>query len=87
MLVKLDGIHAYEITDRPGVRLCVGVPPGRTRPAMWLESPGTSNKPVILAQFHGENHACAAINFLDSTIDQINRVIKFLADEKGDDPV
>lgn len=79
--------HAYEITDRPGALLCVGVPPGRVRPALWLTTSQTgSTVHVILAQFHGEKQALVAVNFLDSLIGQIQRVIDHLAAGDGDGP-
>lgn len=74
-------VHAWEITDRPGARLCIGRPPGRSRPALWLMS---SEGDVMLAQFHGEKEAQVAINFLDQTIDQINRVITHYRIKNGE---
>lgn len=71
--------RAYQITDRPGVTLCVGVPSGRQRPALYIILPETGRAQHILAQFHGEVEAKVASNFLDATIGQIQRVIDHLA--------
>jgi hypothetical protein len=74
--------RAYEITDRPGARLYVGIPHGRHRPALWIKTPELGeNTFVILAQFHGEKEAVVAANFLDTLIGQIQRVIDHLAGE------
>jgi hypothetical protein len=90
----LDGIHAYEITDRPGVRLYVGVRPGTTRPTVWIEqvvtdpvtgNPATgSTDAVVLASFHGEKQARVLTNFLDAMVGQINRAIEHFHGETGD---
>lgn len=75
--------RAYQISDRPGATLCIGVPAGRNRPAMWITTAQTGPLThVILSQFHGEKEALAAANFLDSLIGQIQRVIDHIA---GDD--
>lgn len=79
-----DGdIHAYEIEDLPGARLCVGYPHGRNRPALWIVSKADGGA-VMLAQFHGEREAQIAINFLDETIGQINRVIQHYRLKNGE---
>lgn len=63
--------------------MCVGVPAGRTRPALWLSTAQTGEPlHLILSQFHGETEAMVAVNFLDGLIDQIQHVIDHLA---GDD--
>lgn len=79
-----DGdIHAYGISDMPGAHLCVGIPRGRSRPALWISSPADGGS-VILAQFHGEREAQIAINFLDTSADQINRVIQHYRIQNGE---
>lgn len=76
--------HAWEISDRPGVRLCIGRMPGRARPCLWLTSIADANgQPAILAQFHGEKHMQAAVNFLDTLCDSVQRAIDF---HQGDNP-
>lgn len=75
--------RAYEITDRPGARLYVGVPKGRNRPALWIKTPELGEATfVILAQFHGEKEALVTANFLDALIGQVQRVIDHLAGEQ-----
>jgi hypothetical protein len=74
--------RAYEITDRPGARLYVGIPQGRHRPALWIKTPELGESTfVILAQFHGEKEALVTANFLDTLIGQVQRVIDHLAGE------
>jgi hypothetical protein len=75
-------IRAYESDLTTGVRLMIGVLPGRTRPTLAIQQGG--DEPVILASFHGEKHAQAAINVLDAFVDDINRVLKHLT-ENGND--
>ena len=73
MPIKLEGHHTYEIEDRPGARLCVGVQPGQVRPTLWVEQ-GADR--ATLASFHGAKHALAAVHFLDAMVGQINRAIE-----------
>jgi hypothetical protein len=80
-------IWGWEISDRPGARLCVGYLPGRSRPALWIEDRSAGR--AILAHFNGPKHVQAAVNFLDAMADQINRVIEFYQSNQhnqGDDP-
>lgn len=75
--------HVYEIEDRPGAQLCVGLLPGRTRPALWITSIANADGEVaVLASFHGEKHAQATVNFLDAAFNAIQRAIDF--HNKGD---
>lgn len=76
--------RAYQITDRPGATLYIGIPNGRHRPALYMTTENTGRAHIILAQFHGESEATVAANFLDNTIGQVQRVIDHLA--KGDEP-
>lgn len=78
--------HVYEITDRPGARLYIGVPAGRVRPAMWMTTSGTGDAKIILAQFHGEREAQVATNYLDTLIGQVQRVIDHLAKGDNEEP-
>lgn len=71
--------RAYQITDRPGATLYVGVPSGRQRPALYMTTHDTGKAQIILAQFHGEKEATVAANFLDAMVGQIQRVIDHLA--------
>jgi hypothetical protein len=73
---------AYEISDRPGFRLFIGVPEGQTRPALWCEMQG--HAPAILARFYGPSHAQITVNFLDTMIDQINRITTYLMERDND---
>jgi hypothetical protein len=72
--------RAYQVTDRPGATLFIGIPSGRNRPALWMTYHKTGEAQVILAQFHGEAEATVVANFLDAMVGQIQRVIDFLAD-------
>lgn len=61
--------------------LCVGIPKGRVRPALWVSS---GKKTVMLAQFHGEAEAALAIKFLDQHSDAVQHVIdRYNTQEKG----
>jgi hypothetical protein len=74
----------YEISDRPGARLFVGKAPGLKRPAIWMEMP--PEPPVLLGFFQSPKHALLTVNFLDTMVDQINRVIQHLTETKDHDP-
>jgi Tfp pilus assembly PilM family ATPase len=76
-------MHVYSIADTPGLVLVVGVPKGDKRPAIWLAKNGEPG--IILGRFYSDNHAQAAVNFLDKQVDAINRVIQFYADQHGDE--
>lgn len=75
--------HVYSIADRPGAALVIGIPQGEHRPAIWLAVDGKPG--VILGRFYGDNHAQACVNFLDTQIEAINRVIQYYADQHGDE--
>lgn len=77
----------YEISDRPGMRLCVGQQPGEVRPTLYFVQDlppedvlktGNAVRRVTLASFHGEKQAQATVNYLDTLIGQIQRVIDHL---------
>jgi hypothetical protein len=74
--------HAFEIIVRGNpVRLCIGVPKGRKRPALWIDAPHPANdggNAVILAQFHSEPAAYVAVQFMEDITEEINRVIEHL---------
>lgn len=74
--------HGYEIPDRPGARLVIGRQPGKQRPEMWLD---TADGRAVLASFHGEKQMQVTVNFLDTMIDVINRVIAHLEQQHGDE--
>jgi hypothetical protein len=84
---EFDGltVHVYQIGEQRYPQLAIGVPDGRTRPAMWMIL--APNQNVILSQFHGDQEARAAIYFMDSMVEQINAVIDHLTQQKpqGDD--
>lgn len=75
--------HVYEIGDRPDTRLVIAVPAGEHRPAIWIAPADGPN--VLLGRFYSDRHAQIAVNFLDTMTETINRVIKFYADQHGDD--
>lgn len=81
----------YEISDRPGMRLCVGQQPGEARPTLYFAQDlppdevlktGNAVRRITVASFHGEKHAMATVNYLDSLIGQIQRVIDHLAGDE-----
>lgn len=76
-------IYVYEIEDRPGVRLCLGVPPGQVRPALWIVQEGTPA--LILGRFNGPREMLIAVNFMTTLVETINRVITHYRRENGDD--
>lgn len=55
-------------------RVVIGIPPGRTRPALWLEHP-IKGPSKMLALFHGPDQAAALVLYLNSAHDEINRAI------------
>jgi hypothetical protein len=71
--LNLGDVHAYE--NSSAAMLCIGVPEGRTRPAIWFRYKGVT---VMIAQFHGEQEALAMIEFMDTHTDDINKVIQHL---------
>lgn len=79
-----SNVHAYQLDSTPGYSLCIGVPAGRVRPALWLVNQERGES-MILAQFHGAAHARLAIDFLDRMTDSINAVIHHL-EHKHDEP-
>lgn len=74
--------HVYQISDRPGWSLAIGVPLGEQRPAIWLIKDGKAG--TILGRFYGDQQALVTIAFLDDQVDAINRVIQFYANQHGD---
>jgi hypothetical protein len=84
--VSEDITHAYEISDLPGARLYVGAPPGRTRPALYIEQvrPGGVDR-VILAQFNGPREVQVAVHFLDALIGQIQRIADHYTGRRPDE--
>lgn len=76
-------MHVYSVADTPGLVLVIGVPKGDKRPAIWLAQGG--NPGVVLGRFYSDDAALAAVRFLDTQVDAVNRVIKFYADKHGDD--
>lgn len=75
--------HLYSIADRPGLVMVIGIPSGENRPAIWLQKDGKPG--IVLGRFYSDNHAQAAVNYLDQQVDAINRVIQFYADQHGDE--
>jgi hypothetical protein len=82
--IALDGWHGYEIEDRPGATLYVGVQPGQVRPTVWIVEHNLDEQGIplpgpprvaTLASFHGEKHALALVHFLDTMTAQINRAV------------
>lgn len=77
-----DPLRVYTIADwyaipsieRPPY-ICIGHPPGKNRPAIWLNTPGAPS--IILASFHGEMQLKLMQQFLDMYTDRIDRVIAF----------
>lgn len=66
-------IHAYQNSSSPAT-LMIGVPNGRTRPALWAVV-GTVN--IMLAQFHGMDEMNALVEFMDAHTNDIQKVIDY----------
>lgn len=66
-------VHAYQNSSSP-MTLMIGVPNGRTRPAMWGV---VGNVSIVLAQFHGEEEMLAMVEFMDSHTNDIQKVINY----------
>jgi len=60
--------------------LCVGIPKGRARPALWFTGP--HGETSIIAQFHSTAHAQALVAFLDEHGRQVQNAINH--HNKGD---
>ena len=64
--------------------LCIGIPKGRVRPALWVS---VGIETIMLAQFHGEVEAAFAIKFLDQHSDAVQHVIdRYNTQEKPNGP-
>ena len=74
----------YVIDDRPGTMLVIGVRKGRVRPEVWLRS--DEHGDVVLGALHGEKHAKALTNFLDTMTDAINRAIDYHKNQGDGNP-
>ncbi|MEP6990087.1 MAG: hypothetical protein ABJA80_04085 [bacterium] len=69
--ILLGQVFGFQCTGDDAV-LCVGIPKGRERPALWLAAHGRT---VMLAQFHGPTFAAMAVKFLDQHSDAVQHVI------------
>lgn len=59
-----DGtIKVYKGDAERALGLCIGVPPGKVRPMLWIDHEGRRGYP--LASFHGPEHAQAFAKVLE----------------------
>lgn len=75
-------VHVWQIGMQEYPRLSIGIPDNKVRPIMWITLAPEQN--IILASFHGDEQANAAIHFLNSMLDQINHVIEHYAKLHGE---
>lgn len=72
--IELGDVYAFRVPENQGLMLCIGIPPGRVRPALWASVDGTVR---ILAQFHSVPDASSAAVILTTIMGAVQRAIDF----------